>query len=129
MPALESYYHDRPHYAVLWTLVRYDRFGAPVVVTNPEAIELRVRWNDVFKQIVDPKGNIITIDAQVVVAVDIPVGSVMWKGRLDDVINSSTLPTNYRAVIGFNGTSDLKGRETFREVFLSRQGDYQVTQE
>ncbi len=133
MPSLENYPADRPHYAVYWPFMRYDRFGQPVVVTNPNAIELRVRWNDVFKQIVDPKGNIISIDAQIVVDRDIPVGSVLWRGRLTDVVESGVggigLPTDYRAVIGFNGTSDLKGRDTFREVFASRQSDTQVKQE
>lgn len=154
MPALESL--DCHQDAVLWRAVtdiygrtKADKYGdvrvkTNVVIGNPVSFIspeiLKVRWEDVKKQMTLPNGNTVAIDALVVIKAsgpgapsnpDIPVGSRMWKGSqaeleaffTDDTSFEPTVGIMY--VLGFNDTPDLKNRSanTRRVLMLTRDRD------
>ncbi len=121
MPAFEV--RDRRDWAVVWEAVGADANGDFLVSGTP--YETRVRWVDKQAQALDPQGNVLTIDAQVICGfVDIPVGSAMWKGRLKDLpgTNPSPPPNNIMDVVTFNPTFDIKNRFKRRELGLKRRG-------
>lgn len=84
MPPIEE--DDCPDTAVLWPAgLPYDTQGQPTIGAPVElAYPNGVRWCPSTSQVLDPKGNLISLDATVVVLQDIPIGSHMWLGCLDD---------------------------------------------
>jgi hypothetical protein len=109
--------------AVLWMAIGRDIYGQPVVSNEPR--QLKVQWNNVRQEALDAKGNTISIDAIVVTDVDIKVGSVMWLGKIDDLVGTSPAQPVQDAmqVQTFNATLDLKGRATRRTAKLMRFRD------
>lgn len=109
--------------AVYWPLTGRDRYAAATVdPANP--LELDVRWVDVLQEVRDPQGNTITIEAEVEVDRDIPIGSKLWKGALDDLPGTAFLPeTDVMQVYSFNATPDLRNRQTYRVLKLMRSKD------
>lgn len=119
---------DRPHDAVYWPFVRYDGNGE--VIVSSQAVALKVRWNDVFRQITDPKGNLVTIDAAIIVDRIIPVGSIIWRGNINDLDPVSPVPPDsIRLVKVSNSTDDLKGRHTMNWIGAMRYRDKMPRQE
>jgi len=119
MPAVEVV--DFIHYAVLWRKAGSDRFGKPIT-SNP--VEIRCRWIETRKEKTDAQGNTVTIDAQVYINTDITVGSLMWKGRLSELLGTaSPMSGNIMQVISFNRTPDLKGRNHRSMASVSRYMD------
>ena len=119
MPALEIV--DFIHDAVLWEITGRNSFAEPVLA---DPIDIRCRWIQTKKETVNAQGNTVTIDAQVYVAVDIPIGSLMWKGEVADLLGTDqTPPSDAMQVVGFPKTPDLKGRNYRRMVNLMRFGD------
>lgn len=112
MPDLESI--DRPRKAVLWPATGVDGFGQPTVGAP---VELDVMWNGVTREVRDPNGNSVTIDATVHVDRAVAKGSIMWLGALTDV---PTPVVDAMQVWTYNGTEDLKGRLTTHWVLLMR---------
>ncbi len=77
MPALETMdLYDR---ALVWPFVRTDGDGAPVVATDAKALDVRVRWVSKKYEMVGPKTATEALDAQVVVALNVKVGSLIWR--------------------------------------------------
>lgn len=110
---------DRHQAAVLWSATGgYDDHGEPVV---GEPTEIRVRWNWGRTQSVGPRGNIIALDAKVVAAEDIPLGSNMWQGSLEDWYGTGSAgeAADVMYVVTEGKAVDLKGRITRREYGLS----------
>lgn len=83
------------------------------------AVEIDVRWEDKEDDALDPKGEVIRIDATAIVKQDIEVGSLMWLGRkrdwsagvtLSEVVSFSKIPTikggRFRRVAGLRRFSD-----------------------
>lgn len=121
MPAPED--NGRHQTAVLWRFLRFDRYGEPLVGA-PE--EVTVRWNWVRRDAKDSKGNLIPVEADVVVNSDIPIYSRMWLGELDDLVGTGTGTSpdaDWLYVATFEKTPDVKGRKVFRSVALSRFRD------
>jgi len=89
-------------------------------VTINAAVELDVRWEEGRKETLDPKGNVIAIDATVVVDRDIVVGSIMWEGALADVASP---PVDLYQVVTRSKVPNVKGRKFRRTVGLMRYSD------
>lgn len=94
----------------------FDDDGATQVAA---AIGIKVRWEDVKREVLDAHGNNVSIDASVVVDREILPGSVMWLGVLGSYVATVT---KYR-VVQYNETPDLKGRNKRRTVALMKLGD------
>lgn len=103
--------------AVLWAANGFDNYGEPKV-HGP--VEIAVRWEEEGQEALDAQGNNIAIDASVVVDREIPVGSIMWLGRLRDVADP---PVNLNQVVSFNKIPDVKGRTFRRTALLIRYSD------
>jgi hypothetical protein len=116
MPAPEL--NGRHQKAVLWEKVGLDNYGNPTLDASP--VEIVVRWEEGRSESIDDNGNPIGVDAQVIVAQEIPVGSIMWRGALANLPNP---PTGLKQVISYNETPDIKGRVTFRKVSLVRYSE------
>lgn len=117
MPAPEFW--GRWQKAVLWERTGYDRTGQPTVTASP--VELDVRWDETFRQVPSRDRTPTTIEAVAVVTRDIPIGSLMWLGSLDDLPGTDHTPSSdVMEVHSYNGVPDLKNRVTYREVNLKR---------
>jgi hypothetical protein len=121
MPGFEI--RDLYQAAVYWPVIGRDGFGEPVVSLTPQ--EIRVRWLDVFEQVQDPQGNLITIHAKVTVGLlTIGIGSRLWQGTLADwLTGSSAQPSDLTVGISWNKTPDIKNRNQRRELGLMRHKD------
>lgn len=112
MPPQET--TSRHQKAVLWAANGFDNNGE---VKIDAAVEVDVRWEEKQTESLDPTGNTIRSDATVVVDQDIVIGSIMWKGILDDV---TTPPVDLWQVINFSDIPDVKGRVDRRLALLIR---------
>lgn len=101
--------------AVLWNASGYNDYGE-LKVTSATGTELRVRWEDKKSIIQDPLRGPIEIDAVVYVGQAIAVGSVMWKGQLNDYTGAE----QKWEVVRYEETPDLRGRDPVRLVYLRR---------
>lgn len=118
MPPVEEM--DRNDEAVLWPLVGYSRRVEPVLGVPRQ---IYVRWVGKQSRTLTPTGNTIALDATVVVDEDIPMGSILWKGAIEDLIGtgSFTSPTDSLfQVKAVNSTDDLRGRFARRSCGLMR---------
>ena len=79
MPPFETM--DRFQTAVLWEATHPDTFGQPRVAA-PVEIQVRWKWREALMR--DAQGNPVTVDATVVVAQVVPVGSILLLGELTD---------------------------------------------
>ena len=113
MPPLETM--DRHQWIVFWEFTGQDDHGLPVVANG---IEIKVRWVDKMAQVIDPTGNTVQSSAQVISDRTLPIMSILWKGRLRDVIGP---PYNgLHVVIGDMTTPDIKNRNNRYEFGLMR---------
>ena len=106
-----------------------DEYSEPT--RSHSAREILVRWNNTRRKMTDPKGNVITVDAQAAVAEEIAVESLMWQGTLDeleagqgtgtgtDLLLSETPVMRVAAV---SDAKDIKGRTTGRNLGLVFRG-------
>ena len=117
MPALET--RDRKQDAVLWQRSGYDKHGQATV---EQPVALKVRWEDKFVEVLDPKGNTIGVDATAVVDRNVSVGSIMWLGCLDK-LGPGASPQGLMEVKAFNSTPDIRNRAQRRTVGLMRFRD------
>lgn len=116
MPAQETTHRFQK--AVLWTAVttgvKSSDYGEHKVNAK---IQILVRWEERRREAIDPNGNTIAVDIVAVVNQDIPVGSIMWLGDIDDV---AIPPVDLKEVVTFNKIPDIKGRNYRRTVGLIR---------
>ncbi len=119
MPAPETF--ERRQAAVLWAATGVDAYGVPSVTPyNP--IEIRVRWVGSSSEMLDPNGNVISVDSTAKVDRDIAIGSLMWLGGLEDLSGTSGAPPeDCMYVKAQNFTKDMKIRWTHRTVGLMRR--------
>lgn len=103
--------------AVLWMADadKFDTYGEHKVTASK--VELKVRWEEGNTEAIDPQGNVISVDAKVVVDRQIRIGSIMWEGCLKDV---AATPVDLYEVVTRNSVPDLKNRHTRRVVGLRR---------
>ena len=93
MPYLESDPQQRQQPAVLWASTGFpDRYG---VMSLAVPIQIWVKWNTTRRRILDAKGNLTALDAEVVVDRLIPLESKMYRGTLSNWLGTgSDLPEN-----------------------------------
>lgn len=116
MPPLER--TDLRQRAVLWPAIGRDRFGQSTVGSP---VEIRVRWLDTQTSMLDAQGNTVTIDATAIVEQDIPLGSQMWLGTLNNLPGTGLVPERgLMEVKKVDGGLDLKARNVRRTVGLIR---------
>lgn len=120
MPPIEE--AAREDYAVLWNFTgAFDDNGEPVVAPPMELDPTEgtgVRWIYERKEMIGPKGDPVSVEATAVVDRKIEQGSRMWQGRLEDYDEATVKDVLW--VAAYYETKDVKGRETFREVGLTR---------
>lgn len=120
MPALEV--SDLTQQAVLWAMSNYDSFGQPAV---GDPIQINVRWVWHHREVVDAKGNTISLAADVAAAQDIPINSHMWLGTLDQWNSNGMSQVNqdlYEVKTSDN-VPDVKGRNVRRTFGLMKLHD------
>lgn len=124
MPSIET--SDRYNVAVLWPLIGFAEDGQPVV--GPPG-EIRVRWENVRKEMTDPKGNVVIVEAVVVVNRSIEIGSQMWEGPLDSWMGTGSVgdDTRVMTVATQGNIPDVKSRARRRVVGLTRLKDSPTT--
>lgn len=109
--------------AVLWPRTGYNRYGEPTVGSP---IELKVRWENTRREVLDKDGNSVSIDATVFTDRDIREGSNLWHGTLADWYGtgSGSSPAGQDDELMYvkfsEETEDIKGRCTQRTVMLMR---------
>jgi len=115
MPPIETFHRHQT--AVLWAANGTDNNGRRTVAAP---VEIKVRWEDGAIESILPDGDPVLLDANVVVAQEVPMGSIMRKGTLASV---PTPPTNLMEVNQRRYTPDLKDRKTRRVLMLIRFKD------
>jgi len=113
---------DRHDAIFLWPLDGYDRHGQPKIGTP---IELYVQWNLDRKEMFDPKGHKITVEAHAVVDRRLEPGGVLWKGTEDEWygVGSGTGSGDDRElfeIMAYHEIDDVKGRNTLRTIGVAR---------
>lgn len=126
MPPLETMdMYDR---AVLMEFVRQDDDGQ---IIAREAEEIDCRWEDGQSEAIDPQGNVIRIDATVVVDRFVPVDSILWKGEAVDWYGTGSgggSDPELMRVVRSPHVPDLKGRHVRRALLLQRYRGTKPTQ-
>lgn len=77
-PSSASVHQD----AVLWEFDSYGNNGYPQVKSP---IQIKVRWATTTEEFNDPKRGPILSDAKIVCLQDIPVNSILWLGKQQDL--------------------------------------------
>ncbi len=102
--------------AQLWAQSGHGDDGQATVAARKE---LKVRWSEGRTQSVDQAGNIIAVDATVVVDQDVTVESIMWLGSEGGMATDP--PTSgLMEVLTFNKVPNVKGRKFRRVVGLGK---------
>lgn len=118
MPTPET--DDRFQKAQLWVIIGVDNYTNPLL---RERIEITVRWEDKTVEILDPKGVPIRIDAFMHSTKEIPTGSILWKGCLEDLPTPATNITNLMQVAFTKTIPDVKNRAVRKTYLLKRFSD------
>lgn len=119
MPAIEEMFLEQT--AVLWEAAGTDIYGREVVSSDP--YEVSVVWTWGRSQSRDAKGNVIAIDATVLIFQEVPVDSVMWLGTLDDLPGTALVPEeDVMVVASCNASPNMKNTETAYDLKLARRG-------
>lgn len=105
----------RKQYAVLYAATDYDEQGNPTVSAGTE---IRCRWEDGRREITQPDGTIIAVEAEVFVNQSITVGSILWKGRLSESPSSA-----FKIVVAYGEVPNTKAKRYDRFVLVARYGD------
>jgi len=108
---------DLHQQAVLWVSSGFNNFGKPKVNAG---VEINVRWEASSKEVNDPDGNSIILDAEVVVNQIVPVHSILWLGLLTDLPSPTT---NLMRVESISSIPDMKNRVTRRTLGLKAWKD------
>ncbi len=117
--------------ALLWPMTGYDAYGQPTVGTpiqlTPNVYpNFGVRWNNTQSEMMDAKNNTIRVDATVIVAIDVPIGSWMWLGSFNEWYGhgtgsgSSPIDDHLCEVKVVAKTLDVKARGVHRQLGLMR---------
>lgn len=104
--------------AVYWPLAGFYNNGTPRLGTP---IEIDVRWEWTKRTIKGPDGSPVSIDATVDLDREIPQGSQMWLGELEDLPTNTEDYDNLMTVVSYDNIPDIQGVETQRSVQLKRK--------
>jgi len=111
--------------AVLWSTDRgYDQNGRPTI-SSSEGEEIRCRWEDEGEITYVSTSESIKFDAVVFVDVDVPIGSLLWKGKLEDWpgVDIDVEDSRIMKVVEIEKIPDLKRRHYTRCLKLMRYTD------
>lgn len=125
MPRLEV--SDLVHYCVVWEKTGDSRNGEPIIKPG---VQHRCRWVSRRSQTTDPQSNVIATDADLAIDCCVPKGSIIWKGRLDQIPGTAdpTVPTeDLYIVVGSSTAEDIKGRSVRYDLKLRRHNDSMPT--
>lgn len=110
---------DRYQPALLWEKVGQDNHNNTLI--SPP-IEILTRWEKRHEEVTDPNGNTVALSAHVVVDRDVPEGSIMWEGSLEQWnapgTGSSGTSTDLMEVVIKRTTPDIKNRYVRRTLGL-----------
>jgi hypothetical protein len=117
MPPLEQ--TGLKAYAVVWDKTGINQFGEPI---HAEPRQIRVRWEETTRQGINRFGQPVSFSARVLVSEDIPVGALLWQGKLIDWTTTASLAdeTDLHEVDSRVVVPDDKQRYVLRELFLIR---------
>jgi hypothetical protein len=104
----------------LWEKTGDGEDGEPIV-TDP--IEIPVKWEDVKREVLLPNGTTIGTDATVFVNRLIPLGSIIWLGKLTDITGTDPPTSPTYQVVARDVVPDIKGRASDRTVGVIRFRD------
>lgn len=89
-------------------------------VDTTDPVEIKVRWVQTKREAIDPQGNVIAIDATVIVDREVVVGSKLWLGPLADYYGTGGDDVEFVEVVSVARTPDLKNRAIRRELGVRR---------
>ena len=115
MPAQESAYLN--DFAVLWEVSGNPGADGRPRVGSP--VEINCRQGKKRRTILSRDNTVIVLDAWAVVAREIKPQSILWFGRLADWQGTAT-DNELMEVVYYDEESDVKCRDTYREVGLMR---------
>jgi hypothetical protein len=113
----------------------FDSRGEPAVALFSQ--QILVNWNSNRRDMLDPQGTKISVDASVVVDIDVPIGSLFWRGDRDELAEdmgetgtgSDMLPDEgFLRAVAFKENTDFRGSVVRREMGLKRLHDSMQTQ-
>lgn len=120
MPAVETAF--RRQTAVLWEWLRVNAFNEPVI-DAPVEIQCRWKWGQSMQS--GPQGTPTAVDATVIVAQDVTIGSLLFEGDLNEWLGHSGTGSGSAGdysylmeVVTANFTPDLKARNVRRTLGL-----------
>lgn len=119
MPPIETMEFNQK--AVLWRRTGINANAEPRLASP---VEISCRWDDTPKAHSGAANDeTIRIDATAIVDRDIPIGSDLWLGTLNDFygVGSAGDEVNVMTVVSSRRVPDLKGIETWRSVSMSRK--------
>jgi hypothetical protein len=131
MPPLEQ--DDFVESVLLWPVrvgaTAVNRFGQ-IKVYAVDRQEIPVRWKDVQDDVRRPDGSVVKIEARIATGGDVPMGSYLWRGTDDDLVNGDTTGTgsnelpvsNIMQVVTREIVKDVRGREVRYEYGLAKWG-------
>lgn len=127
MPPIER--DERRHLVTLFATAGKGRDGKNVFATPRQ---IRVRWSWGRTESVSAQGLPVALDATAIVNEEIPVGSVVWYGELDDYYGTGSADTGdreYYEVLNYREVPDLKKRNSHKTISLAyyRQGKPVIT--
>lgn len=111
MPAVEV--HDLKQQVVIYRAAGTNRDGL-ATVSAPEELTVRFRagLNDSF----GTDENTVSVNASMVLPEAVPIGSIVWEGRLCDL---PATPTPLYVVVNFSDVPDIKNRHRRKTAQLS----------
>ena len=118
MPPIET--DCRNDYLVLWTPAGHTRTGDAKFTG---ATQLSVRWEDRVFSDRPLKSNEEEYDAKIIVAQDIEVGTLFWKGKTTDLPSPLSDIDSLYEVTSFRKVPDLKGRHIRRICLVKKWSD------
>lgn len=120
MPDIETM--EMNQRAVLWPATGVDAYGQ-VKVGSPT--EIPVRWEDYRREMLDESGQKFVTDTMVVVALDVPVNSLLWLGTLAEweATGEAQTDNGLQIVVQFGKIPDLKGVSIRRTCITRRFKD------
>lgn len=95
-----------------------DDFGEP---TLNAGVEINVRWEEKRGELLNANDDRIATEVNVVVDREIAIGSILWKGLLEDHVTGTS--TGYKQVVAYNEIPDIKARNYRRVVTLAKHSD------
>jgi DNA-binding transcriptional LysR family regulator len=105
---------------VVWPpSVTYDEYGR---LLRTAATEILARWEDTNEEVTGAGGEAIGLEAKITVAVAVSIGSIVWKGSIEDFNEAEEAGTTlelYEAKT-LERIPDLKGRGVSRVLGLTR---------